>query len=77
MEKTYEELLEKAESYNSTAEDRLELFNWFEREGNMYWNGECYQISKNRNLYPICEPVGEPDEDGDYMDWKVVDAEIR
>lgn len=73
----YPELLEKAESNKSTAEDRINLFNWFEKNGGMYWNGECYQIDKDLALYPVCEPVGEPDEDGDYMDWKVVDAEIR
>lgn len=73
----YQELLEKAEKDNSTVEDRIELFKFFEKNCNILWNGECYRIDKNRDLYPVYKPVGEPDEDGDYMDWELVDAEIR
>lgn len=68
----YEELKEKAMAVNATKEDRMALFNWFERHGNMYWNGECYNIENGYGLYPVYESY---DEENDLSD--IVDAEIR
>lgn len=68
----YEELKEKAMAVNATKEDRMALLNWFENYGNMYWNGECYNIENGYGLYPVCELY---DEENNLFD--VVDAEIR
>lgn len=73
---SYYERLEKATAPDATAEDRLRLFDWFEQM-NEPWNGECYTIDGFRNIYPIYEPFGEPDEDGDYEHYVLIDAEIR
>ena len=49
---TYSELLTAVEQ-NDTKENRMALWLWFERHGDMYWNGVCYNIDSGRDLYPV------------------------
>ena len=73
----YKELAEKATAYGATKEDRINLFNWFECYGRDYWNGEHYTMENGVRLCPIYQGVGEPDADGGFDDYEIVDAEIR
>lgn len=73
----YQMLLDKSKKYDSTPIDRTMLFYWFERFGGKYWNGECYVLEDGQGLYPIYKGIGEPDEDGEYPQYKLMDAEIR
>ena len=73
----YKELVEKATAFGATKEDKLNLFDWFDRYGIDYWRGEYYAMEDGTRLYPIYQGVGEQDEDGDFDDYEVVDAEIR
>lgn len=72
----FKELREKALSKTATVEDRLNLVEWCSRY-DLSWNGECYNILDGLYLYPIYQGVGEPDDDGDFLQYEVVDAEIR
>ena len=45
----YKELVEKATATGAKIDDRLALFDWFDRYGIDYWNGEYYEIYRNRN----------------------------
>lgn len=72
----YEELKNKALEKRD-KQSIMDLYNWFSRYGNDFYNGECYSIDKELNLYPIWSGVGEPDEDGDYEEYEVISAEIR
>ena len=74
-EYSYKDLLEKATAANSTVEDRLNLLEWFEQYDYNDWNGECFKIDRNRDLYPVYKH--EYDEDGEILQSTVVDAEIR
>jgi hypothetical protein len=74
-EYNFKELLTQATNPNSTTEERMELWYWFERYGSQFWNGECYKIDKTSDLYPIYE--NEVDEDGDIIDSQVIDCEVR
>ena len=71
---SYQELLEKSSSINSTKEDRIKLYNWFENYGYDFWNGECFEIDKSRNLYPVYEILTDEDGEEEYI---LVDCEIR
>lgn len=71
----YEELKKEALTKDD-KESRMNLYKWFDRYGSNYWNGEVYEIDKDHNLKPIYQGVGEPDEDGDYEEYEVVDAKI-
>lgn len=75
--KTYQELKEKAMSPESTKEDRIALVSWFERNSHEMNNGEDYPLEDGYSIKPIWKGVGEPDEDGDYLVYEIVDAEIR
>ena len=66
----YEELKEKAVKFDSTTEDRLQLFAWFERYGGRYWNGEGYSLDEGFCLYPVYKEIANDC-------WEVVDVEIR
>lgn len=75
-EYNFKELVEQASNRNSTTEERMELWYWFERYGSVYsWNGECYKIDKQSDLYPIYEET--VDEDGEIEYGDVIDCEIR
>ena len=49
----YKELVEKATATGATIDDRLALFDWFDRYDIDYWNGEYYQMDDGLRLYPI------------------------
>ena len=72
---TYQELREAAMSDTATAEDRIRLYNWFEREDGADWNGEYYDLDDGLRLYPVYEY--EYDDDGEIESAKLVDAVIR
>ena len=72
----YEELKNKALEKRD-KQSRMDLLEWFQCFGSEYWNGEYYLIDNEHRLYPISSPIGEPDEDGDYEDFKITDAEIK
>lgn len=55
---TYNELKEKALAFNATQEDINALGEWFERYGMSYWNGECFRVDADHNLYPIHKEIG-------------------
>ena len=72
MEYQYKELLNKATAETATKEDRLNLWEWFERHGGMFWNGENYSLGDGKRLFPVWE------EDAEFTDcYNVVDCEIR
>ena len=71
----YAELRAKATAVDSTATDRLALFNWMENYDMSEWNGECFDIDDGLSLYPVYKEV--VDEDGDVLEIEVIDAEIR
>lgn len=72
----YKELEQRALSHFATKQDIINLYRWFELYGGDYWNGEEYAITKDRALKPIYQAV-EFDEDGEPVEWVVVDVEIR
>ena len=72
---TYDELRAAAMSDTATAEDRIRLYNWFEREDIAGWNGEYYDLDDGLRLYPVYEY--EYDAYGDIESVKLVDAVIR
>lgn len=49
----YDELAERALSADATQSDIDALGKWFECYGSSYWNGEYYEISDSRRLFPI------------------------
>lgn len=71
----FNELVEQANNFNSTTEERMQLWYWFSRYGSMFWNGECYKIDKETDLYPIYEET--VDEDGEIEYGDVIDCEVR
>ena len=76
-EYSYKELKEAAMRRNARAEDRIALVEWFEWFSNgRDWNGEFWDLGNGLRLYPIYEGR-EPDEDGEYTYFELVDAEIR
>lgn len=58
MQYDYKELCEKALAFNATQEDINALGEWFERYGMSYWNGECFHVDADHDLYPIHKEVG-------------------
>lgn len=75
--KTYQELKEKAMRPEATKEDRVALVLWLERNIQVMYNGEAYPLEDGQSIEPIWKGVGEPDEDGDYKEYEIVDAIIR
>lgn len=65
----YQELVEKALA-TGAKEDIEALAEWFKQYGDMYWNGEYYEIDKYTRLVPVYEET-EPDE------WECVSWEIE
>lgn len=55
---TFSELKEKALAFNATQEDINALGEWFSRHGMSYWNGECFHVDSDHNLYPIHKEIG-------------------
>lgn len=53
----YNEL--KTRAINGDKNAVNELGEWFRNYGNMYWNGECYDVDDGFRLYPIYEEVNE------------------
>ena len=72
---TYQELRAAAMRDTASAEDRIRLYNWFEREDMADWNGEYFDMDEGLRLYPVY--VFEYDEDGEIESVNLVDAEIR
>lgn len=58
MQYDYKELCEKALAFNATQEDINALGEWFSRHGMSYWNGECFHVDADHDLYPIYKEVG-------------------
>lgn len=58
MQYDYKELCEKALAFNATQEDINALGKWFSRYGMSYWNGECFHVDADHDLYPIYKEVG-------------------
>lgn len=54
----YKEICEKALAFNATQEDINALGEWFSRHGMSYWNGECFYVDADHNLYPIHKEIG-------------------
>ena len=54
----YKEICEKALAFNATQEDINALGEWFSRHGMSYWNGECFHVDADHNLYPIHKEIG-------------------
>ena len=54
----YNELKEKALAFNATQEDINALGEWFSRHGMSHWNGECFYVDADHNLYPIHKEIG-------------------
>lgn len=54
----YNELKEKALASDATQEDINALGEWFSRHGMSYWNGECFHVDADHNLYPIHKEIG-------------------
>lgn len=71
---TYQELRSAAISPSATADDRLRLFNWFERNDMRDWNGEYFDMDDGLRLSPVYDEI--EDEDGE-IEYKLVDAEIK
>ena len=54
----YKEICEKALASDATQEDINALGEWFSRHGMSYWNGECFHVDADHNLYPIHKEIG-------------------
>lgn len=67
----YSELISAVDA-NETPETLAALGEWFSQYGDMYWNGECWDIDGNRRLYPIYAPLDEECEQ-----WEITGYEIR
>lgn len=67
----YDELKNKALAPDATKADRLNLLDWFQNYGTMYWNGEYYDLDNGLRLYPIIEM------DADAVQGEIIDAEIN
>ena len=65
----YQELVDKALA-TGAKEDIEALAEWFEQYGDIYWNGECFEIDRNTSLVPVYEEIA-PDE------WERVGWEIK
>ena len=72
---TYQELRAAAMSDTATAEDRIRLYNWFDRKDMADWNGEYFDMDEGLRLYPVYD--FEYGEDGEIESVKLVDAKIR
>lgn len=56
---TYDEFVQHIKNEGETPENLQLLGEWFERNGDRFWTGECYDTEKEfngRNLYEITEP---------------------
>ena len=73
----YKRLRARAVARNAKQGDINNLGEWFERFGWKYWNGSFFDCDNGARLYPVYEPIGEPDEAGDYDDYELVRYEIR
>lgn len=74
----YEDVLKKAIKFDSTAEERADLVRWCNDFAMDSWNGEYFSLERDKyNVFPVYKGVGEPDEDGDYISYDLIDAEIR
>ena len=62
----YKELRERA--VNGGADDVNALGEWFEKYGEMYWNGEYYDADDGYRLFPIFETHFDEDGDLDFVE---------
>lgn len=70
----YVRLLNRALSVDATVQDRIVLYNWLEWNDRESMNEISeFHIKDNIWLCPIFEGEG-PDEDGWYVNYKLVDA---
>ena len=67
---SYQELSKKALSDSATQEDVNNLGQWFDLYGMDFWNGKCFSIDSEHDLYPIYAPA-----DNDQYD--IIGYEIR
>ena len=50
---------------------------WFREFGSCYWNGEFYTCKElNGNIRPVYVGVGEPDEDGGFLEYEISHYEL-
>lgn len=64
----YKALVQKALAFDATQEDINALGDWFDQYGGWgrdNWNGECYHVDRDHDLYPIHREVG-------YEEYEVV-----
>lgn len=74
---SYKELRENALKPTATQEDINALGEWFSQYGNMYWNGEYYDISDKEaksgeygfRLYPVYKEVDE--DEYELIGWEI------
>lgn len=66
----FDELRAKAISRDSSAEDRLALYEWMSQYGRRHWNGECFDIGDRYTLWPVYD-------DDEAEDAERIDAEVR
>lgn len=69
----YNELLQKAKSETATAEDRVNLCNWLNKCDPNRWTTITY-LWGGVFIEPIFAGVGEPNENGWYDQYELVDA---
>lgn len=76
--KLLKDLFKEAMKTNSSKNDRLALLEFIENDYHDWgWNGESYDLYNGYRIYPVYEGDGEPDEDGDFASYKLVNAEIK
>ena len=56
---------------NETPEALEALGEWFQRYGDMYWNGECWDIDGSRGLYPIYKIADEECEGFELVGYEI------
>lgn len=62
IEYAYEELVAAATKLDATQEDINALGEWFETYGMSYWNGSCWAVDAENDIY-IAQIVNEVEED--------------
>ena len=67
--------LEAAALADASEENLAALGEWFERFGSDFFNGECYTVNADCNLYPIYEDHF--DEDGELDHADIIGWELR
>ena len=71
----YEQLKEKALQFQATPNDINELGKWFDEYGDVYWNGEYYDVDEQHRLFPVFDE--HYDESGELISADVIGYEFR